>query len=71
MATKELRVLRHKYRTAYTAYMSCVHALSDAGENGDRPPNDLLEAEAEALSALMAARGSFLAAILRDSGGHG
>jgi hypothetical protein len=32
MATKELRELRHRYKEAYTKYMSCVQALSDASQ---------------------------------------
>ena len=35
MATKELRELRHKYKAAYTTYMSCVQALADATERGE------------------------------------
>jgi hypothetical protein len=34
MATKELRELRHKYKAAYTSYMHCVQALSDATQAG-------------------------------------
>ena len=42
MATKELRELRHKYKAAYTDYMSCVQALSDASQKGDWPSADTL-----------------------------
>ncbi len=34
MATKELRELRHKFKVAYTSYMHCVQAISDASQNG-------------------------------------
>ena len=37
MATKELRELRHRYKTAYTSYMQSVQALSDASQQGVWP----------------------------------
>jgi hypothetical protein len=38
MATNELRELRHKYKAAYTTYLSCVQALSEASQQGCDPP---------------------------------
>ena len=67
MADKALRVLRHRYRTAYTAYMACVHALSDANEKGARPLNEVLKLEASALKELNQSRDAFLAAIVKDA----
>lgn len=45
MATKELRELRHRYKSAYTQYMSCVQALSDASTRGEWPPTDMVQRE--------------------------
>src|SRR5688572_11545260 len=42
MATEELHELRHRYKTAYTAYLSCVRALSDASQNGVWPSAEVL-----------------------------
>jgi hypothetical protein len=66
MADKQIRPLRDKYRTSFASYMSCVHALSDASENG-RPTKELLEKEADALSELMGDRDAFLDALLKQS----
>lgn len=60
MATKELRVLRHRYKSAYTSYMHCVHALSDASEKGLWPPEEILRLEADALQELNSARQALL-----------
>ncbi len=48
MATKELRELRHKYKEAYTTYMACVQALSDASQNGVWPSPEVLGKEERA-----------------------
>ena len=67
MADKELRVLRHRYRTAYTAYVACVHALSDANEKGARPLKEVLKLEASAINELNQSRDAFLAAIVNGT----
>jgi hypothetical protein len=67
MATKELRELRSKYRTAYTAYMKGVQALSDASQKGEFPTNNVLRKEAEALNDLTFARQRLLDALLAHS----
>jgi hypothetical protein len=41
VATKDLRTLRHRYKEAYTAYMTCVHALSDASQQGVWPEDNV------------------------------
>ena len=63
MANKELRVLLHKYKTAYTAYMSCVHALSEATLKEEWPLSELLGKEERALQELTSGRQSLLDAL--------
>jgi hypothetical protein len=67
VATKERRDLRHKYRTAYTSYMSCIHALSDASEQNGLPAKDIFEKEANGISELNAARDAFVEVLLNGS----
>jgi len=67
MATKELRELRHKYKAAYTTYMHCVTALSDASEKGEWPTAELLRLEEQALSELTLSRHALLDALHRYS----
>jgi hypothetical protein len=62
----QLQSLRLKYNTAYTAYRSCVEALSRTSVDGGTPSRDLLEKEAYALRNLTDARTNLLAA-MRDS----
>ena len=52
MATNELRAARHRYKAAYTNYMTFVTALSDACEKGIWPAPDVLGAEERALNEL-------------------
>ena len=63
MATKELRELRHKYKAAYTSYMHCVHALSDASLSGVMPSAEVLKLEQEALNELTVLRQALLDAL--------
>jgi hypothetical protein len=63
MATKELRELRHKYKAAYTSYMHCVQALSDATQNGTWPPPEVLKLEDQALNELISLRQALLNAL--------
>ena len=63
MATKELRELRHKYKAAYTSYMHCVTALSDAAERGVWPSAEVLRLEARALQELNFLRQALLDAL--------
>ena len=63
MATKELRELRHKYKAAYTSYMQCVQALSDAGQAGVMPPPEVLKIEEAALNELTRLRQALLDAL--------
>lgn len=63
MATKELETLRLGYKAAYTAYMSCVQALSDASQRGKWPAKEVLAAEEKALAELTFARQALLDAL--------
>ena len=63
MATKELRELRHKYKAAYTSYMLCVQALSDASQTGVMPPAAVLELEDKAFDELTVLRQTLLDAL--------
>jgi len=67
MATKELRELRHKYKAAYTSYMHCVQALSDASQTGVMPSAEMLRLEDKALSELMQLRQALLDALYAHS----
>ena len=58
-----LRDLRHRYNAAYTAYQSCVQALTEVTMSGKRPSPDLLANEANALHELTESRGRLLAAL--------
>ena len=63
MPTKTIRDLRHKYKVAYTAYMSCVHALSDAGLRGEVPGKEILERERRAFDDIAETRKALLRAL--------
>ena len=63
MATTELRELRHKYKAAYTGYLHCVQALSDASQHGQWPSAEVLRIEAQALQELNALRQALLDAL--------
>jgi hypothetical protein len=67
MATDELRELRHRYKAAYTIYLSSVQALSDASQEGRWPSAEVLAAEEKGMAGLTQARGALLAA-LREHG---
>jgi hypothetical protein len=60
MATKELRLLRHRYKAAYTTYMHSVAALSDASQKGAWPPEDVRLLEEQALDELVSIRQALL-----------
>ena len=63
MATKELHEIRHKYKAAYTTYMTCVQALSEASQKGEWPPGDVLTSEESAFSELAFLRQALLDAL--------
>jgi hypothetical protein len=67
MATKELRELRHKYKAAYTSYMHCVQALSDASQAGVWPSPEVLKLEEKALNELTTLRQDLLDALYAHS----
>ena len=58
-----LQTLRMRYKAAYTAYQSCVRALTEASMSGAPLSKELLENEAKALRELTEARGNLLAAM--------
>lgn len=67
MATKELRDLRHKYKAAYTSYMHCVQALSDASQTGIWPSAEMLRLEEASLNELTFLRQALLDALYAHS----
>jgi hypothetical protein len=67
VATKELQELRHQYKTAYTSYMLCVQALSDASQQGVWPSADILKQEEQALHELTFVRQALLDAMYAHS----
>lgn len=67
MATNKLRELRHKYKTAYTSYMHCVQALSDASQAGVMPSAEVLRLEDAALNELTQLRRALLDALSAHS----
>jgi len=68
MATKELRELRHRYKAAYTIYLTCVQTLSDASQEGTWPAEAILQAEERALNELTLTRRALLAALQKYGG---
>jgi len=74
MATKELRDLRHKYKTAYTSYMHSVQALSEASQHGLWPTEAVLKLEEQALNELNFLRQALLDALyaysMKNHGGE-
>ena len=67
MATAEIRDLRHRYKAAYTTYLSCVQALSDASQRGAWPAPDILGSEERAFNELSFVRQALLAALFEHS----
>ncbi len=67
MATDEIRDLRHKYKAAYTTYLSCVQALSDASQRGAWPAPDVLGNEERAFNELSFLRQALLDALYEHS----
>ena len=63
MATKELQELRHKYKAAYTVYLSCVQVLSDASQHGVWPSPEVLGKEERAMQELNFQRQALLDAL--------
>jgi hypothetical protein len=63
MATKELRMLRHNYKVAYTSYLSCVQMVSDASQKGAGLPEEDSEKEDRAFNELALTRQALLDAL--------
>jgi hypothetical protein len=63
MATNELKELRRKYKAAYTSYVHCVQALSDASQNGVWPSAEILKLEEDGLNQLTFLRQALLDAL--------
>jgi hypothetical protein len=60
----KLRELRQKYQAAYTAYQSCVDALTELSFKGEKPSAELLAKEAKALRELNETRAAYRDALL-------
>ena len=58
--------LRHRYRRAYTSYLSCVKALSDVALKATKPSPDLLASETRSLREMNEAREALLSAIFEQ-----
>jgi hypothetical protein len=67
MATDEIRDLRHKYKAAYTTYLSCVQSLSDASQRGAWPGPEVLGNEERAFNELSFLRQALLDALYEHS----
>jgi hypothetical protein len=67
MATAEIRDLRHRYKAAYTTYLTCVQALSDASQRGAWPAPDILGNEERAFNELSFVRRALLDALYEHS----
>ncbi len=67
MATKELQLLRLRYKAAYTAYMNAVHDISEASMRGEWPSAELLKADEGALKELVTAHAALLAGLWNHS----
>lgn len=63
MATKELQDLRHKYKEAYTTYLSCVQAVSDAAQQGKWLQPDVLGKEERTFKDLSFSRQALMDAL--------
>lgn len=69
MATTELRDLRHKYKEAYTTYLSCVQAVSDASQKGLWLSPDAVEREERSFNELSFLRQALLDALYAHARG--
>ncbi len=67
----ELRHLRQKYHSAYTAHQNCVQARNHAIMSGLPPSTEQLQREAAALRALADARSRQLAGWVELANGNG
>jgi hypothetical protein len=63
----KLLELRQRYKAAYTAYRSCVEALTELNLNGEKPSAELLGKEAKALRELNEARAAYRDALLQTA----
>jgi hypothetical protein len=63
MATKELQILRLRFKAAYTTYMNCVQEISEASMQGQWPTEARLKADEAALKELVAAHAALLAGL--------
>ena len=63
MATKELQEFRHQYKEAYTTYLSCVQAVSDASQKGEWLSQQTATLEERAFNQLALKRQALLDAL--------
>jgi len=61
MTSDSIMARRDAYRRAYTAYLSCVRALSNTIVQGERPSQELLDKERDSFEEVAAARAALLA----------
>jgi hypothetical protein len=64
VTSEKVLTARLKYLAAFTAYRSCIAALSRSGSIGEPPPTLLLEQEAKAHEDLSEARSEYREALL-------
>jgi hypothetical protein len=70
LTEEHLRELRQRYQVAYTAYQSCVDALTKVSFKGEKPSSELWAKEAMALRELNEARAAYRDALLEIAFGH-
>ena len=63
----KLRELRQRYQLAYTAYQSCVDALTAVMSKHEGPSAELMDKEAKALRELNEARAAYRDALLETA----
>ena len=61
MTSDSIMARRDAYRRSYTAYLSCVRALSNTIVQGERPSQELLDKERDSFEEVAAARAALLA----------
>ena len=65
MAINELERLRMSYAAAYAAHVSCLQAVFEASERGERPADQTLRSEQLAFNDLVNAREALFDKLLR------
>ena len=63
MPNPKIRKLRAEYETAHAVYLDRVRTVVTTLQNAKVPTREMLNAESEALAAMIAARAALLAAV--------